>query len=95
MQGASRGFRDYFDESGLARQLQDAGLHTAMISPFGQRHAAHHFYAGFNEIHNTGKGGLESAEDVMPIATRWLEPDISPLCTLLSSESLSVRSGTG
>ena len=30
-----------------------------------------------------------------PIATRWLEPDISPLCTLLSSESLSVRSGTG
>ncbi len=73
VQGASRGFRDYFDESGLARQLQDAGLHTAMISPFGQRHAAHHFYAGFNEIHNTGKGGLESAEDVMPIATRWLD----------------------
>lgn len=32
-----------------------------MISPFGQRHAAHWFYADFNEIHNTGKGGMESA----------------------------------
>ena len=44
-----------------------------------------------------------------PIATRWLEPDISPLCTLLGSSctadeevpqmksatSLSVRSGAG
>jgi arylsulfatase A-like enzyme len=48
------------------------GLHTAMISPFGQRHAAHWFYAGFNEIHNTGKGGMESAEDIQPAVDRWL-----------------------
>lgn len=71
VQGTSRGFRDYFDQHGLARQLQQAGYNTAMISPFGQRHAAHHFYAGFNEIHNTGKGGMESAEEVMPVVTRW------------------------
>ncbi len=73
VQGPNRGFRDWFDEQGLARQLQKAGYHTAMISPFGQRHAAHWFYAGFNEIHNTGKGGMESAEEVMPVVDAWVK----------------------
>jgi choline-sulfatase len=71
IQGQGRGFRDTFDEQGLARQLQKLGFHTAMISPFGQRHAAHWFYAGFNEIHNTGLGGMESAEQVWPVTEDW------------------------
>ena len=45
-QGPGRGFVDSFIEQGLARQLQKLGFHTAMISPFGQRHGAHWFYAG-------------------------------------------------
>lgn len=69
--GPNRGFFDLFVEHGLAHQLQKAGYHTAMISPFGQRHAAHWFYAGFHEIHNTGKNGLESAEEVMPVVRKW------------------------
>jgi choline-sulfatase len=73
VQGQSRGFRDWFDEFGLARQLQKAGYHTAMISPFGQRHAAWHFYAGFHEIHNTGLGGMESAEHVDPVMHKWFD----------------------
>jgi arylsulfatase A-like enzyme len=72
IQGPDRDFRDHFDQQGLAGQLQQLGLHTAMISPFGQRHAAWHFYAGFHEIHNTGKGGMESAEDVQPVVRKWL-----------------------
>lgn len=72
IQGPSRNFRDTFDEQGLARQLQRLGFHTAMVSPFGQRHAAWHFYAGFNEIHNTGQGGMESAEVVQPVVDKWL-----------------------
>jgi len=72
-QGPARGFRDWFVDEGLAFQLQKAGFHTAMISPFGQRHAAHHYYAGFMEMHNTGKNGNESAEDVMPVVNKWLE----------------------
>jgi len=72
-EGASRGFKDRFGVSGLARQLQCAGLHTAMISPFGQRHSAHQFYAGFNEMHNTGGLGQESAEHVQPIVDKWLD----------------------
>jgi choline-sulfatase len=71
--GARRGFVDSFVAHGLARRLSDLGLHTAMISPFGQRHAAHWFYAGFREIHDTGKGGMESAEEVSPKVEQWLE----------------------
>ncbi len=72
VQGPSRGFGDWFVDQGLAMQLQHAGYHTAMISPFGQRHAAHHYYAGFKEIHNTGMNGQESAEHVMPTVNKWL-----------------------
>jgi arylsulfatase A-like enzyme len=77
IQGKDRGFRDHFDEKGFARQLQLAGYHTAMISPFGQRHAAWHFYAAFNEIHNTGKGGMESAEEVMPVVEKWFGDNVA------------------
>lgn len=73
IEGPSRSFRDLFDTQGLARQLQKLGLHTAMISPFGQRHAAHWFYAGFHEVHNTGKGGMEIVDDIWPVADRWLQ----------------------
>jgi len=70
--GVNRGFRDEFGNTSLAAKLQQLGYHTAMISPFGQRHAAWHFYAGFNEIHNTGKNGQESAEEVQPLVEQWL-----------------------
>ena len=72
-EGLARNFRDLFDTQGMARSLQKLGFHTAMVSPFGQRHAAWHFYAGFNEIHNTGKGGMESAEEVTPTVMQWLD----------------------
>jgi len=72
IEGPTRGFRDRFDTHGLGSQLQNCGYHTAMISPFGQRHAAWHFYAGFNEIHNTGQGGAESAEVVQPVVNKWM-----------------------
>jgi arylsulfatase A-like enzyme len=48
------------------------GYHTASISPFAERHGAYHFYAGFNEMHNTGMGGMESAEEVTPGALDWI-----------------------
>jgi arylsulfatase A-like enzyme len=67
-----RRFGDRFETAGLARQFQLLNLHTAMISTFGQRHSAHWFYAGFNEIHNTGQAGMESAHEVWPVLDRWL-----------------------
>jgi choline-sulfatase len=72
VEGPTRGFSDHFDGKGLGGQLQKCGYHTAMISPFGQRHAAWHFYAGFNEIHNTGQRGMESAEVVQPVVDKWM-----------------------
>ncbi|WP_208588562.1 sulfatase family protein [Gracilibacillus suaedae] len=49
------------------------GLHTTLISPFAQRHSTFNFYAGFNEIINTGKHGMESAEEVTPTVKDWVE----------------------
>lgn len=72
LEGRPRQFRDRIELQSLPTDLQYAGFHTAQISPFGQRHAAHHFYAGFHEIHNTGKGGMESAEEVQPTVRQWL-----------------------
>ncbi|MBB6429115.1 sulfatase [Algisphaera agarilytica] len=72
-QGVSRNFRSDLEEDSFPRQLQKLGYHTAMISPFGQRHAAHHFYAGFHEIYNTGQGGGESVARVQPVVERWLQ----------------------
>lgn len=70
--GPDRGFKDRLATEGLAGFLQRQNFKTSMISPFGQRHAAWWFYAGFNEIHNTGKSGHESAEEVTPIVEKWL-----------------------
>ncbi|MEZ5278501.1 MAG: sulfatase [Opitutaceae bacterium] len=78
IEGPERGFRDRIESDALATRLNEAaGLHTAQISPFGHRHAARQFLAGFNEIHNTGKGGIESAGDVQPILEKWLSENAS------------------
>jgi arylsulfatase A-like enzyme len=73
VEGPGRGFRDLFGTTGWMAALRRAGLKTATISPFGERHSAWHWYAGFNEIYNTGKGGLESAEEVSPVAIDWIQ----------------------
>ncbi|MEM1011750.1 MAG: sulfatase [Planctomycetota bacterium] len=75
-EGPGRGFRSTYEEDSFPRQLQKLGMHTAMISPFGQRHAAHHYYAGFNEIHNTGEGGQEPVETVEPVLQSWLDRNV-------------------
>jgi choline-sulfatase len=62
-----------FTRTGWMRALTDLGLKTATVSPFGQRHAAWHWYAGFNEIYNTGKYGDELADDIVPVALDWLD----------------------
>ncbi|WP_159887786.1 sulfatase family protein [Paenibacillus puerhi] len=54
-----------------------ADLNTVLISPFPQRHSTFHFYAGFNEIMNTGQYGNESAERVTPVALDWIERNAS------------------
>jgi len=71
-EGPRRGFTDRFGTDSLPRFLQQRGFHTAMVSTFGQRHGAHWFYAGFNEIHNLGTAGLETAAEVWSLVGPWL-----------------------
>ncbi|RMD82320.1 MAG: sulfatase [Lentisphaerae bacterium] len=73
LQGENRSFRNFLDSHGLFSIFRRAGMHTVSISPFAERHSAFHFYAGFNEMHNTGKGGGESAEEIVPVALDWIE----------------------
>lgn len=73
LEGEKRGFRSEFSKDNLFQQFRNAGFRTASISTFAERHSAYWFYAGFNECYNVGKGGLESAEEVMPIAEKWIE----------------------
>jgi choline-sulfatase len=72
IEGPSRGFADRFRETGWMGALRRAGLYTAAISPFGERHSAWHWYAGFNEVHNTGKRGQETAAEINAVALPWL-----------------------
>jgi choline-sulfatase len=72
-EGPDREFQDRLDRESLPAVLQAAGWHTAVISSFGQRHSARHFYSGFREIHNPGFNGTESGEQIQPILRDWLE----------------------
>lgn len=72
VEGPNRGFRDLFDSSGWMRALRQTGLRTATVSSFGERHAAWHWYAGYNEIINPGYGGNDRADQVAPLALDWL-----------------------
>jgi len=72
IEGANRGFRATNIENSFAMCLRKAGFRTATISTFGERHSSLHWYAGYNEVLNVGKGGMESADEVEPIAADWL-----------------------
>ncbi|SKA39213.1 sulfatase family protein [Consotaella salsifontis] len=72
-EGADRAWAGTFFEDGWMKSLRDLGYHTATFSSFGERHGCWHWYAGFNEIHNSGGCGMERADEVMPQAIDWIE----------------------
>jgi choline-sulfatase len=73
LEGAGRSFRDMLASQSLPALLRSAGLRTVSISPFAERHSAWGFYAGFNEMYNTGGSGGESAEEITPVALKWIK----------------------
>lgn len=73
IEGPERGFRDEFGRTSWMVLLRKLGYKTATVSSFGERHAAWHWYAGWNEIYNPGKRGLEIADEAVPIALDWLD----------------------
>lgn len=71
-EGAGRMFCDRLEATGWIPQLRRAGLYPVTISPFGERHSAWWWYAGWREAYNPGKGGLELADDITPAALDWI-----------------------
>ncbi|MFH1378486.1 MAG: sulfatase [Planctomycetota bacterium] len=70
--GKDRGFSDYLRAGGYTNIMRRAGLRTAYIGGFGERHSAYWYYAGFREIIDTGLLGHESAEHVTPSVLDWI-----------------------
>ncbi len=68
----NRGFADRLRHESLWSVVRSSGLHTVTISPFAERHGAWWFYAGLNEMHNTGGYGMESAEEITPAVLDWV-----------------------
>lgn len=72
-EGKGRDFKDRLVSESLPGFLRTAGLKTVLISPFAERHSTWKFYAGFNEVYNTGKSGMELADEVNETALNWVE----------------------
>jgi choline-sulfatase len=71
-EGIERGFRSSLGLTGWMRCLTQLGHKTVTVSPFGERHSAFHWYAGFNEIYNSGKGGIDRADEIAPVVIDWI-----------------------
>jgi choline-sulfatase len=72
VEGPGRGFSSTLGRTALPALLRKQGLRTATVSSFASRHSAHHFTAGFSEVLDPGKRGLENADEVSAIALEWL-----------------------
>ena len=71
--GIERDFQDPRDRHNFFNLFRQAGMYTASISPFAERHSSYWFTAGFNEVLNTGRCGGESAEVILPVALDWVK----------------------
>lgn len=71
--GPKRGVKNAFGQSSWMQVLRDTGYRTATITSFADRHSAFHFYAGFNDMINPGKAGMDLAHEVTPLALDWLD----------------------
>ena len=73
IEGPTRGFGDVYGATSWMSALRRAGLYTVTVSPFGERHGAWHWYAGYREMYNPGRGGGEIADEVTPYALDWVQ----------------------
>lgn len=73
LEGEFRGFVSEYTTNCLPGVFRKAGFRTVSVSPFAERHSSFTFLAGFNEVYNTGKSGMESAEEVTPTVLNWIK----------------------
>lgn len=71
--GPYRTFNTHPDYRSWFQTLQEAGIYTASISSFPQRHGAWWFNSGLREWLNPAKNGDERADEVNEPAVSWLQ----------------------
>jgi choline-sulfatase len=72
-EGRSRNFHSKLEFETLPGIFSSISVKTISISPFAARHGSWSFYAGWDEIHNTGMGGMEEADDITPTVLEWID----------------------
>jgi Arylsulfatase A and related enzymes len=72
LEGRGRKMKTTESFASLPFAFRAAGMRTAIVSPFAERHSSYWFDEGFNEIYNTGKSGMESAEEITPTVIDWI-----------------------
>ena len=70
--GRDRAFSTMRQRPGFIWCLRERGLYPVSFSPFAERHSAWWFCEGWREMYNSGRGGLESAEEIVPAALDWI-----------------------
>ncbi len=70
--GPARATKNTFGQTAWMSCLRRVGYRTATVTSFADRHSAYHFYAGFNDVLNSGRGGMDRADEVAPLALDWL-----------------------
>lgn len=72
-EGSRRAVRSKLGLTNWMTCLEPLKMKRVTISPFGDRHSAFHWYAGFTEIYNTGGRGIERADEIAPVALDWIK----------------------
>lgn len=72
IEGCPRGFRQNPGRLPWVAHLKSQGFKTVSISSFPERHSAWWFCWGWSEMMDPGKGGLDTVEDVEPLALDWI-----------------------
>ena len=70
--GPTRQFHSRLHLDSFPNCLKRAGMRTVTVSSFAHRHSAFHWCAGFDEVYNVGKYGMETAEEVFALASDWM-----------------------
>ena len=73
IEGFDRHFRSDFADNSLFNLFRRAGMRTASVSTFAERHSSYWFNAGIGELTNLGLCGGETADMVSDAALRWLD----------------------
>jgi arylsulfatase A-like enzyme len=71
--GRDRAFSTMRQRGGFVWALRQQGVYPVSFSPYAERHSAWWFHEGWREFTNTGRGGMEIADEVVPGALEWLK----------------------